>query len=242
VSYAQRDASGANVREYVNRGGRLFASHLSHSWLNGNGIFGYNAAFPLATGLGPAALWQSDANATLGSGTGIVSVGRPFASPRITHFAAWMASEGVASAPGYQFAISEPRSQVLWLGSRSEEFVHCAGGECMGGYARTQQFSFDTPYGAPAGETCGRVAYSGFHVVAGGSSSPYGDTVFPAGCTGSLTSQEKVLLYMLFDLGTCLGDPLPPPCAPISCEGDTCGYAPNGCGGVLDCGPCGGVD
>jgi hypothetical protein len=32
--FTQRDALGPNVREYVNRGGRLFASHLSFSWLN----------------------------------------------------------------------------------------------------------------------------------------------------------------------------------------------------------------
>jgi hypothetical protein len=82
------------------------------------------------------------------------------------------------------------------------------------------------------------VAYSGFHVVAAASDT-YSDTTFPDGCSGDLSAQEKVLLYMLFDLGTCVGDPLPPPCVPLTCDDSTCGYSPDGCGGIRDCGPCG---
>jgi len=34
---AQRDAARANVGEYVNRGGRMFASHFGFTWLSSNG-------------------------------------------------------------------------------------------------------------------------------------------------------------------------------------------------------------
>src|SRR5262249_19569363 len=34
-SFTERNMYGAAVREFVNRGGRLFASHLSFSWLDG---------------------------------------------------------------------------------------------------------------------------------------------------------------------------------------------------------------
>ncbi len=237
-TFAQRTASGGNVLDYVNRGGRLFASHLSFSWLHGNGTTAYDPATPAATGLGPAATWQSSAVTSLSTGTGKIAIGRPSASPRIDHFAAWMDSEGVASSPGFQFPITEPRSQVTALGAGAEEFVYCEGGDCSGGSVRTQQFSFYTPYGAPVEAGCGRVAYSGFHVVAGGGTSPYATSIFPAHCTGDLSDQEKVLLYMLFDLGTCVGNPLPPPCVPVACDSEACGYAPDGCGGIQDCGPC----
>lgn len=237
----ERDAQGMNVREFVNRGGRMFASHWSLSWLHENGTVVYDAADPVATGLGPAATWTMQ-NDNSNTGTGAISVGRPAASPRIQNFADWMVREGVTMAPTYDFSITDPRSQAATLGATSEEFVYRSDETELG----VQQFSFNTPYGAPAAASCGRVAYSGFHVAAiddggmmGGGTAPFGDAIFPAHCTGDLTSQEKILLYMLFDLGACIGDtPPPPPCEPGVCGEDKCGFASDGCGGVLDCGPC----
>jgi hypothetical protein len=245
-TFPERDANGDKVREYVNRGGRLFASHLSMSWLHENGADAYLDTAPIATGLGAASTWDvayqtSGANGNLNTaGTGVVSVvgTRPRVSPRIDGFASWLVNEGVTTAPGYTFAITDPRSLAVELGPESEEFLYRTDGN-----QRVQQFSFDTPYGAPDTAACGRVAYSGFHVAAtGGGAAPFQTAIFPAHCSGDLTNQEKVLLYMLFDLGACVGDePLPPPCVPISCNGSSgrrCGFTPDGCGQVLDCGPC----
>jgi hypothetical protein len=151
-----------------------------------------------------------------------------------------MVRESVTVAPGYDFSIIDPRSQATSIGASSEEFVYRSDETELG----VQQFSFNTPYGAPAAAACGRVAYSGFHVAASeggmmGMKGPFGDAIFPAHCTGDLTAQEKILLYMLFDLGACIGDtPPPPPCEPSECGEDKCGFASDGCGGVLDCGPC----
>ena len=153
-------------------------------------------------------------------------------------------NEGVTSAPNYTFNITDPRSLSVTLGGDTEEFVYRSNGN-----QRVQQFSFDTPYGAPDAAACGRVAYSGFHVAGtNGGTNPFTDSTFPAHCrdalanSGNLTNQEKVLLYMLFDLGACVGDePLPPPCVPLTCDGSgsrLCGFQPDGCGNVLDCGPC----
>jgi hypothetical protein len=247
--FPERIANGAKVREYVNRGGRLFASHLSFSWLYDNGADAYSDAAPIATGLASAATW--DTNYQLSSnlntaGTGVVSIAgsRPLASPRIEGFASWLVNEGVTTAPDYTFAITDPRSLATALGSEAEEFVYRSDGN-----DRVQQFSFNTPYAAPDEASCGRVAYSGFHVAGtGGGSQPFATSVFPEHCqnalanSGNLTNQEKVLLYMLFDLGACVGDEPPaPPCVPITCgdEGvQRCGFTPSGCGEVLDCGPC----
>lgn len=249
-SLDERDASGDNVREYVNRGGRMFASHLSFTWLMDNGGQAFSEEAPIETGLGPAAEWNATANSSPNSGTGIIAFDRPNASPRIENFAQWLTNEGVVTEPDYSFNIIEPRSQAIGLGEHSEEFIYCddtdADGDCVDGTARTQQFSFNTPYGAPAEASCGRVAYSGFHVAAvegvgDGRNGAFGTALFPEHCTGDLTDQEKVLLYMLFDLGACVGDPPPPPeCKPTTCEelNAQCGFAPDGCGDVLDCGPC----
>ncbi len=270
----------ANVLDYVNRGGRMFVSHLRFSWLNGNGTAAFDPANPNATGLDPAATWDTNtgAHSSVTSGTGEVSLMRPQASPRIQNFADWMANEGVATPPMYTFTIAEPRSQELTLGMSSEEFVYTTSTTSGGTTTtadETQQFSFNTPYGAPDDSVCGRVAYSGFHVAAesngsggsggmgaGGSggmpagaagrgglggppggAQPFDSAVFPQHCvaSGDLTAQEKVLLYMLFDLNACVGKTPPPPvCVPETCDSLmlTCGFSGDSCGGVLDCGPC----
>jgi hypothetical protein len=233
-NFAERDASGANVREFVNRGGRMFASHWSYSWLADNGTDPYDPMNEVATGLGPAATWTSGGMSS-NMGTGAISVGRPAASPRIQNFADWMVNEGVTMAPNYTFSVIDPRNQNTGIGMSSEEFVYRQDGNNMS----VQQFSFNTPYGAPAAAACGRVAYSAFHVSASSGGTDFTDAIFPMHCTGDLSDQEKVLLYMLFDLGACIGDdPPPPPCVPEVCGEDKCGFAPDGCGGVLDCGPC----
>jgi hypothetical protein len=232
--FTERDATGANVVDFVNRGGRLFASHWSFSWLHENGMAAYDAANPLATGLGPAATWDPNVDSE-NMGTGAISVARPSASPRIQNFVDWMVNERVTMAPAYEFGIVDPRSHATALGPTSEEFVYLTQD------AAAQQFSFNTPYGSPPEAACGRVAYSGFHVAAGtgGQMNPFGNSIFPTHCMGDLSNQEKVLLYMLFDLGACIGDdPPPPPCVPEVCAADQCGFVPDGCGGVLDCGPC----
>ncbi|HEY0462798.1 MAG TPA: hypothetical protein VGC79_01255, partial [Polyangiaceae bacterium] len=106
----ERAANGANVRQFVNRGGRMFASHLSFSWLNANGTQPYASGTPLETGLGPAATWSTNTNDMATLGTGVISQGRPNTSPRITNFSEWMVNEKITSAPNYTFEIKEPRS------------------------------------------------------------------------------------------------------------------------------------
>ena len=225
--FSDRDAYGDNVREYVNRGGRLFASHLSFSWLHEN------------EDLGDAAVFSEDSVGTDADGTGEIALDRPQSGPQIESFRDWMVAEGVVQAPNYEFNIRHPRSQAQSLLPPAEEFVFCLGEECTHEH---QQFSFDTPAGSSEDEACGRVAYSGFHVSpAQGDdiddpSFPYKETVFPELCGDSLTDEEKVLLYSLFDLSSCIGDPVPPPtpCNPRTCE-ERCGFIPDGCGELLDC-------
>jgi hypothetical protein len=249
---ARRSAHGARLREYVNRGGRMFASHLSHTWLYENGDAAYAEDDPWQTGLSSVATWEYQFGTIPTSGTGQVALpeywteqsewAEDTASPRIESFAAWMVNEGITTEESnHTFDLVEPRSMCISPGDHTEVFVDGVTGSPGAVANRVQQFSFNTPYAAPEAAACGRVAYSGFHVAAesGGGSSPFEDVLFPAHCDGNLSSQEKVLLYMLFDLGACVGsDPPAPPCVPVSCPAGACGFMPNGCGGVLDCGTC----
>lgn len=61
-------------------------------------------------------------------------------------------------------------------------------------------FSFDTPVGTPAASQCGRVDFSDFHVEAASGAG----ALFPQECTaGSMTPQEKLYEFLVFDEDAC---------------------------------------
>jgi hypothetical protein len=235
------DPADDYVREYVNRGGRMFASHWSYTLLQDNdGTFPFAAGTRYDTGLSQSADWQSS-NTFDTSGTGTISVGRPGANAsKISNFSTWLDNEGVIDLPSLEFDIIDPRDLATAVNTGAEEFIYRSDEDSE----PIEQFAFNTPFTAPEDQVCGRVAYSGFHVSPGGNAfdEPFKGDDFPGHCTdsaannGALTDQEKVLLYMLFDLGTCVGEepPQPPGCTTLDCTG-RCGVVSDGCGGVVDC-------
>jgi len=143
---------------------------------------------------------------------------------------------------------------------------NCGNNTCGGtDYTGTHiplHFTYNTPVNLvedltsnPPALQCGRVLFSDFHVE---NADEY-NKVFPEQCgkvctadtqcgTGGkcvsgycltpMTAQEKLLEYMIFDLGSCV--PPPETCKPATqCPaGENCGYAPDGCGGLVSCGVC----
>lgn len=85
----------------------------------------------------------------------------------------------------------------------------CTGGKCQVDHDMEPLMTYNVPVGAPPASQCGRVVFSDFHVSAGALS---GSGSFPASCkSGALSSQEKALEYMLFDLTSCLSPDYIPP-------------------------------
>jgi len=144
----------------------------------------------------------------------------------------------------------------------------CGDNTCGGTYLGKQiplHFTYNTPVNlvedlssTPPKLQCGRVLFSDFHVEdanENGKTFPEycGKTCTAANaatqcatggkcvdgyCLNPMTPQEKLLEYMIFDLGSCV--PPPETCKPATeCPaGQDCGYAPDGCGGLIACGVC----
>ncbi len=219
-----------NVLNYVNSGGRVFASHLSYSWL-----YQTNPLSTTATWYGT---WQNENQS-------LAFVDKSHA--RGMAFWNWLvnvqANHPVNGANGEgQINIAQPRYWVKDNNkANSTRWVYTERGKAGHvGDSSVQQYSFDTPVGSS--NACGRVVYSSFHVDE--VDTKHGPA-FPSYCVGTeLTPQEKVLAFMLFDLGACIteggGPPPLPVCVPQTCAqlNAACGSIGDGCGGVLNCGSC----
>jgi hypothetical protein len=224
-------AHRSRLREYVDKGGRLFLSHFNYDWIR----TGSSETDPLHT----TAVWGG------GSGRGALSDPTPAlvdgTFPKGAAFIEWLDAVN-ASHPVHGtgvISIDEPRRYVEDTPERGRRWIHTT--EPLHGEDSIQHFTFNTPVGLSEEAMCGRVVYTAFHVATG----EHGDSVFPNHCTGPLAPQEKVLLFMLFDLATCVSDdtrePRPPPtCTPRTCEESDahCGLIGDGCGGIVDCGLC----
>jgi len=138
----------------------------------------------------------------------------------------------------------------------------CGNGVDYDGKQVPLHFTYNTPVNLvedltskPPTLQCGRVLFSDFHVE----DAKNKNEVFPKQCGKACTAdsqcetggkcvsgvcldpmspQEKLLEFMIFDLGSCV--PPPETCKPATeCPaGENCGFAQDGCGGLIACGEC----
>ena len=220
-----------NVTNYTNGGGRMFATHFSYSWL-------YNDA-PFST----TATWNDDLQYT----SGTANIPDPgVTEPDVTTFYQWMNNLAVGGADAGTFTVETPRNDFSAISTTSELWSNMTGAtKAIKNEPTTFPliYTFPTPVGST--NTCGKVIYSDMHVSTVGGTGKAGQT-FPAECTtGAMSSQEKALEYLIWDLAACPPGPPAPSCTPLTCaqlgtSGYNCGPAGDGCGGTLDCGTCSG--
>ena len=166
--------------DYINLGGRVFASHYHNIWITGGPA-------PL-----PSVLTYND-RPDIGSTTADV----------ITSFAKgaaladWLVNVGASSVRG-KLPLSAAQNTVQAVNSTIAQAWLTVPAQ-----NNVQYFSFDTPIGTAAAQQCGRMVLSDIHVASGDVSGP--TKPFPSGCTTtSLSPQEKALIFILFDLSNCL--------------------------------------
>jgi hypothetical protein len=139
--------------------------------------------------------------------------------PKGKDFAQWLVNVGASQTYGsiqLDHVVHNSDSVIAsvaqsWLTSPSMPRQYKTDGSMI-----TQQiqhhYTFNTPVGAPPEQQCGRVVYSAFHVNDASSD----DKLFPTECSDKpLTPQEKVLMFMLFDLASCVQTDRKPPVPPI---------------------------
>ncbi len=215
--YTQTTAAQNIVIDYANAGGRVFATHYSYVWL-------YNDS-PFST----TATWTPDDPALFTNDPENGTINQTF--PKGLALAQWLEVLYPTSTLGTiqlntlrnDFsAVVAPSS--MWISITDSYYTNVP-----------MHYTFDTPVGTPAASQCGRVLYSDFHVE---DQEFFTQPTFPAECvTTGMTPQEKMLEFMIFDLGSCVSAPI---CTPTTCalKGATCGPLPDGCGNILECGTC----
>ena len=175
-------AGAANLLNYANAGGRVFATHYSYAWLDPNSP--YDSQFP------PVADWTSDSDLP----NGIATINTGFNDGAT--LAQWLLNAGASTTYG-QVSLSTVRNDISAIIPPTQSWATLnSDGDIM-------QMTFNTPVGAAAANQCGRVLFNEYHVV-DLQSAPSTNKIYPAECSTSTTMspQEEMLEYALFDLSS----------------------------------------
>lgn len=180
------------MKDYLDLGGRVFASHYHYAW------FQYGIA-PFPT----TATWQGDGMGPAGGSNGPFLIDTTF--PKGMAFADWLSF--TSGTPMGQMPINEVRNDVGAVNmSTSQRWVYAN----TNPYA-TKYLSFNAPVGLQPDQQCGKAVFGDMHIGSGGGSV---GTNYPAGCTATLSPQEKALAFLLFDLSSCIQKETDPPKPP----------------------------
>jgi hypothetical protein len=204
------DGLRQNMHDYINAGGRVFATHLHYTWIDGvdredEAVQQELAAFHSTAEFGG----NDDPNNYYGNGA-ILDINTSF--PKGEALADWLEFvEPNKQSPWGQFEAFQTRFRAHAL---NEALTQLWVSHDRGDYELPIYFAFNAPLEAPPEDQCGRMVYTGMHVSqgAGSASAP-----FPSACNDDapLTKQEKALIFLLFDLFACITPdetpPQPPP-------------------------------
>ncbi len=171
---------------YTTLGGRMFASHWHQVWLKS----------------GP---YPSIAQYTTQSDIGDITAKVVTSFPKGQALSEWLVEVKGSSTPGqidlvnaqHTIVKENPMYAKAWLTAATSPL------------ASVQYLSANTPVDVTSDKQCGRIVLSDLHVAGGVADGRGIDTSspsypFPTGCvTSSLTPQEKVLAFMLFDITAC---------------------------------------
>lgn len=183
--------------DYASLGGRVFASHWHHIWFSA----GPNPVPQIGT-------WR-DRQDPMDLLVGTIDT----SFPKGKALAEWLVNVNASTTLG-QMDVIQPRDNIQavdpmvarqWITVQSDRYPQEP--------TAVQYLSFNAPLGVPEEKTCGRAVFTDLHVSATGNDTP--GQPFPSGCEArELSSQEKAVSFMLFDLSACIQNDMDPPKPP----------------------------
>jgi hypothetical protein len=210
----------ANLVDYTSAGGRAFVTHYNYTWVREP-----STRFPRT------AQWTSETKYFNDQVDCPVDAQVNMSFPKGADFAQWLVNVGASPTKGsitIDHAVHEiddvyaPGSTdggvaaiaTPWITSPLAPRTYPQSNTCNATATQkiVHHYTFNTPVGAAAADVCGRVVYSAFHVNNASSD----NMPFPTECSAvPLTAQEKVLMFMFFDLASCVQTDTEPPVVPI---------------------------
>lgn len=182
---ASSQEARAAMTEYVQGGGRLFATHWHQTWFEES----------------PRTDWRGLVSwSGFSGGPSLGWINQLF--PKGRAFSEWLRTVGAAAdARGRRIELEDTRNSISRIGSQVQSWIEGDSGEVV-------YFSFNAPVRARPEEQCGRAVFSDIHVIER-------HLRFPSECPTELTPQQKALEFMLFDLSACVQSDEEPPAVPI---------------------------
>ncbi len=166
------------MRQYADLGGRIFGTHYHYLWQKS-----------LIPEWLPTATWGNGSSAT----PDLVDT----THPKGMALAEWLVNVGASTTLGQVPGLTQKTLNAVGIGPKTTRWLYGSGTPPTVHY-----LSFDTPVAADDDNKCGRVVYAGMHIS---QSTNTVNASFPAGCSATLEPDEKMLIFLLFDLGSCTG-------------------------------------
>jgi hypothetical protein len=199
-TFAKPEESRQAMLDYANAGGRIFFSHWHKFWLEQG-----PAPFPDVMTFNDV---EDDLDITVPIDTSF---------PKGAALSEWLLAVGGTDTPGMVTLVDAQNTGRVENPDYAQRWIYDPMDEPTMSPS-VKYVTANAPIGAPPEMQCGRIVYSDIHVA---TDDPNGDQSatglpFPSGCrTTGLTPQEKVLIFMLFDLSACVLSDSDPPVPPV---------------------------